>query len=149
MRQTSYSNPFRYGGTYCPNVLLRCVDPRFHASLEQALPLWLTPLSGSGRFASMALPGGARALLDPTSQPVVLEALETAIRALESNRLIIANHADCRAYGGSEQRGRPHEEEAFHAEQLRQAREIVQAAYPRVEVLLLYQDWESIAEVEG
>lgn len=147
MRQVTYSNPFRYRGTYCPNMLLRCLDPRFHAALEGALPPWLTQWSGSSAFASMALPGAARALLDPVSRPVVLEALETAIAALEANRLVIANHVDCRAYGGSERLGSPAAEAAFHVEQLQLARQVVNEAYPRLEVVLLYQDWETIREV--
>jgi len=148
MRHINYTNPHRYRGAYCPNILLRCIDPRFHAALEAALPARLTQLSGSGAFASMALPGGARAILDPQSRPVVFEALDLAIRALEANRLIIADHVDCRAHGGSDAHGHARDEEQFHVEQLRQAREVVKEAYPRLEVLLLYVDWDRIVEVE-
>lgn len=149
MPQTSYTNPFRYQGTHYANVLLRCIDPRFHAALEQALAPRLLQVSGSSAFASMALPGGAKAILDPTVRPVVFQALDMAIRALEANRLIIANHVDCRAYGGSEQHGDPQDEARFHLEQLRQARRVVQEAYPRLEVMLIYVDWDKITEIEG
>jgi hypothetical protein len=148
MRQISYTNPFRYQGA-CPNILLRCIDPRFHAALEQALPEALLQMSGSGAFASLGLPGGAKALLDPETRPVVFQALDLAIEALRAHRVLIADHVDCRANGGSERHGSPPAEAQFHGEQLREAREIVHAAYPRLEIVLLWQDWESITEVEG
>lgn len=147
MRRADYTNEFRYRGSYCPNILLRCIDPRFHAALEAALPQWLTQLSGSGAFASMALPGGAAAILDPAARPVVFRSLDLAIRALEANRLIIADHIDCRAHGGSDVHAGPWAEEQFHQEQLRKAREVIRETYPRLEVMLIYQDWESIREV--
>jgi sugar/nucleoside kinase (ribokinase family) len=149
MRQASYTNPFRSEGHHCPNVLLRCLDPRFHAALAEVLPTWLLEVSGSRKFASMALPGGAKAILDPPTRPVLFEALDTAIRALAANHLIIANHVDCRACGGSEEHGSPQDEEQFHLEQLRQAREVVKEAYPRLGVMLVYVSWESIREVEA
>ena len=148
MRQVSYTNSLRYQGS-CPSLLLRCIDPRFHAALEQVLPQWLVQMSGSGVFASMALPGGAKAILDPAVRPVALQALDVAVQHLGVTTLLIANHADCLAYGGSARHAGAQEEARFHAEQLRQAREAVKEAYPRLEVVLLFQDWESIAEVEG
>lgn len=147
MRQASYTNQLRYRGRYCPNILLRCIDPRFHAALEGTLPAWLTELSGSGAFASMALPGGAAAIVDPAVRPVVFQSLDLAIKALEANRLIISDHIDCRAHGGSEQHASPQAEEQFHVEQLHKAREVIKETYPRLEVMLIYQDWESIREV--
>jgi hypothetical protein len=147
MRQISYVNPSRYQGS-CPNILLRCLDPRFHAALDGVLPQWLLEMSGSGAFACMALPGGAKAILDPESRPVVFRALDLAIATLKADRLIIANHRDCLACGGSTQHATPQEEAEFHAVQLQQAREAMLEVYPRLQVVLVFQDWESIREVE-
>jgi hypothetical protein len=148
MWRVSYSNPYRYQDT-CPNVLLRCVDPRCHAPLEEVLSPWLLEKSGSRAFASMALPGGAKALLDPASQTVVMEALAFTVTRLQAHRLVIADHRDCRACGGSERWADAPAELAFHTEQLREARAVVQAEFPRLEIVLVYQDWETITEVEA
>jgi hypothetical protein len=148
MRQVSYANALRYQST-CPSLLLRCLDPRFHAALEQALPQWLAEVTGSGSFASLALPGGAKAVLDPATRPVVFQALDLAIQSLGTTLVVIADHVDCRAYGGSAQHADLGAEARFHAEQLRQARAALQETYPRLAIVLVWQDWESITEVEG
>jgi len=148
MRQTGYINPFRCQGHHCPNVLLRCLDPRFHAALAEALPAWLVEISGSRGFASLGLPGGAQAILDPAVRPVVFQALEITIDRLGATGLVIADHVDCRACGGSERHGSPQDEERFHLDQLRQARQVVKEAYPGLATMLIYVDWDKITELQ-
>lgn len=147
MRQKICDIPVPCRKARCEAVLLRCIDPRFHRPLEEMLGPWLLASAGSAEFASMALPGAARALVDPTSRPVLLQALELATGLLEASRLVIANHADCGMYGGSGVHDNPDEETHFHAEQLRQAAAVVRDAYPHLQVVLLYQDWDGVHEV--
>ena len=149
MRETSYNNPFRLGSLYCPNVLVRCADFRFHGALEATLAWPFIPMGGGHSFASVGVPGGSRAIIDEDARKVVFAALDIALKRHEANRVIIADHLDCAAYGGSDLHQDPEEEERFHLGKLREAYRIVKAAYPRLEVVLLYQDWERIKEVEA
>lgn len=148
MRRLQYLNPFAGSGRYCPNVLLSCVDPRFHRFLEEALGQLFIPLGGLHEFASIAIPGAARAAVDERLRPVLFEALDIVISRHDANRLIIANHVDCGAYGGSEAFGGPEQERAFHLDQLQEAASVVRRQYPRLEVVRLYQDWSDITQVD-
>lgn len=148
MRKSSYTNLSRYRGHACANILLRCMDGRFHTALEEIVAQWFMERSGSRGFASIGLPGGVKALLDPARQGFALEAIGVAVSCLGATRIALANHADCRAYGGSETHPDPEREKQFHVAQLHQAREVVLAHYPQLEVMLLYQDWEAVEEIE-
>ena len=147
MREITYDNPFKLKGLYCPNVLVRCVDVRFHGSLERALSQAFIPMGGVTDFLSVGVPGASKAILDAASRPLVSAAIDIALRRHDANRLIIADHIDCAAYGGSDQHQSREDEERFHAQRLREALEIIKSAYPRLETVLLYQDWETIKEI--
>lgn len=148
MRQVTYDNAFRTRGLYCPNVLLRCVDVRFHGGLEKALAQSFIPMGGLNEFISVGMPGGSRAVLEEPACSVVFNALDIALRRHDANRLIIADHRDCAAYGGSDLHYSAEEERTFHLEKLREAGRIAQASYPRLEVVLLYQDWDTITQID-
>lgn len=148
MREITYSNPSKYRGLYCPNVLARCVDVRFYASLERVLTQSsFIPMGGVNDFISMGVPGGSKAIIDAPTRPIVSAAVDIAIRRHDANRLIIADHIDCAAYGGSDRHANAAEEACFHADRLREAMAIMQAAYPRLEIVSVYQDWETIREI--
>jgi len=54
-------------------------------------------------------------------------------------KIVIVNHADCGAYGGSKQfNGDLEAEQRFHEGELRKAKEKILAQYPGKEVILVY-----------
>jgi len=79
---------------------------------------------------------------------MILDALELAIGLHGVSRLIIVDHVDCGAYGGSKQFDSAEEERRFHGERLHEAREVVADAQPEIEIVLLYQDHDGLSPIE-
>ena len=129
----------------CENMVVRCMDYRFHA----ALPELLAEHFGVESFEhdSPGGCGGSKALIDERPRKMILEALELAVSLHGVRRLVIVDHVDCGAYGGSERFDGAEEERVFHEERLREAREIAADAQPDAEVVLFYQDREGIHPV--
>lgn len=130
----------------CENVVVRCMDFRFHADL----PALLAEHFGVECFEydSPGGCGGAMSLIDDVSRELILNALDLAISLHGVRRLVIVNHVDCGAYGGSERFGAPAAERDFHAGQLREARDIALQRHRDLEVVLFFQDEQGISVVE-
>jgi carbonic anhydrase len=130
----------------CENMVVRCMDYRFHAEL----PALLAEHFGEECFAydSPGGCGGSKALIDERPREIILEALDLGVSLHGVRRFIIVDHVDCGAYGGSERFSDTEAERQFHIERLCEAREIVAEAQPDVEVVLFYQDTEGISPIE-
>ena len=149
MRQMTYSNTFRTQGLYCRDVLIRCMDFRFHAALEQGLRDLLAYEGGFECFDSPgAGGGGSKAIIDERSREVVFAALNLAMEKHEASRIVVADHIDCAAYGGSGLHQDAAAEERFHAERLQEAYDILRETYPSLQIVPVYQDWETIKQVD-
>lgn len=130
----------------CENVVVRCMDYRFHAQL----PALLSAHFGVERFeydSPGVGAGGSLSLIDERSRALVLEAVQRAVALHGVKRLIIVDHIDCGAWGGSERFDNPEEEQHFHAARLREAREIASDACPELEIVLFYQDREGVTRI--
>lgn len=129
----------------CDNIVIRCMDFRFHAKL----PRLLADHFNVERFDhdSPGGCGGSLSLLDEATRQQVLNALELAISLHGVKRLVIVDHVDCGAYGGSARFCDAEAERQFHAERLREAREIVCRSHPELAVVLLYQDFDGLSAV--
>jgi len=124
-------------------LVIRCMDFRFHEYLEANLEKLLGKRSqffdspGAGG-------GGSRSIIDETSRKVVFNAVDIGQEKHGIKRIVIADHIDCGAYGGSGKFSGEVEEEKFHKEQLRLAKEIMAKKYPSLEIVIIYQDWDKI-----
>lgn len=148
MHEQVYDNPYRDGPADCPNVLLRCVDFRFHGTLEVAVAAHLTAAGERSDFISLGVPGGSWSLLHDDTRGAILSALDIAQQRYQSYRVLIADHVDCGAYGGSGAHASLEAEQAYHYARLREARQLLLEMHPELSVMLLYQDWERIAWLE-
>ncbi len=130
----------------CDNMVVRCMDFRFHGQL----PALLAAHYGVERFDhdSPGGCGGAMSLIDGFSRYVILHALGLAISLHGVRRLIIVDHVDCGACGGSERFSDLEAERLFHVQRLREAREIALQRHPDLEVALFFQDERGISVVE-
>jgi hypothetical protein len=111
-------------------IVLTCIDFRFRKAVQKFLEedLNLTDFDLKGDA------GGAKELL--TDGPVkdwIMRNFQIAFDLHEVNRVILINHTDCGAYGGSKLHGSVEEEKKFHEEQLKQAVAVVRAVYPNKE----------------
>lgn len=139
MRTLSYANLHRCGARNCENLVLMCMDFRFHRQIADLLSS-----AGYGSFDVLALPGASKAVADEGTCGAFLAALDTAITLHGIKRVMIIDHVDCGAYGGSSSFGSFEEEEEFHMEALRQAGEVIRDTHPSVEVVGAYMDWSSL-----
>jgi hypothetical protein len=121
------------------------MDFRFHKQLDQLLDELYSEEGGFGDFDSPGPAGGAsKAIVDESSRPVVFAAIDIACDKHQIKRVLIVDHIDCGAYGGSSRFQNEDEEAKFHLGELRKAREILGEKYPDLAITLLYQDWEKL-----
>lgn len=130
----------------CENLVIRCMDYRFHADL----PARLAAHFGVECFAydSPGGCGGSKSLIDERPREMMLEALDLGVSLHGVKRLVIVDHVDCGAYGGSGQFDSPEVERQFHVERLREARQIAAEAQPEIEIVLFYQDHEGLSMIQ-
>jgi len=149
MKEIEIKNPYQDKGHYCKNLLIRCMDFRFHRQLDDTLDRLFSDEGGFGDYDSPGVAGGgSKAVIDPESQPTVFLAIDIAKEKHGIERIVIVDHIDCGAYGGSSKFGDSVEEEKFHREKLREAKKIIKNNYPSLKIILLYQDFESIKNIE-
>ena len=117
---------------HCSAVVVACIDFRFWASIVDYIKNDLNIKD----FDLIALPGAAKAI-NEEGDNAALRAASISFNLHQSEKLIIVNHWDCGAYGGSGQFASAEAEKAFHGTALRQARDRVLAAHPDKEVIML------------
>jgi len=141
----SYQNKFKDQGHQCQSLVIRCMDFRFHRQLDQLLDELYSEEGGFGDYDSPGPAGGAsKAIVDEASRPVVFSAIDIAKDKHQIKRILIIDHIDCGAYGGSSRFSTPEEEGMFHMGELNKAKDILTTKYPSLEVVTLYQDWDSL-----
>jgi carbonic anhydrase len=86
------------------------------------------------------LPGAAKAINDCLSEvDVAMKCIGVPCDLHHVEKIVIVNHADCGAYGGSMQfNGDTEAEQNFHEGELKKAKEKILAQYPGKEVILAY-----------
>lgn len=122
------------------------MDFRFHAELPRLLAAHFDV--ECFHYDSPGGCGGSKSLIDEPARSMILETLELAVELHGVTRLIVVDHIDCGAWGGSEAFDDEDAERSFHVERLKEAREIVREQHPDLEIVLFYQDWEGISQVE-
>lgn len=118
----------------CDVLVLSCIDFRFHQLLLEYVRRDL----GVSRFDLVALAGGAKNLATPTKEwyeEAVLDNIGIAVRLHGIKRVVLTNHMDCGAYGGSEKFAASTEEIVFHEAELRKAEAKIREKFPDLEAI--------------
>lgn len=113
------------------SVVLLCIDYRFW---PQALPLLEEKY---GAFDLIEMAGASKSLVSPLENEdrvTLLENISISISLHHPERLILTNHTDCGAYGGSAHFNSHIEEIAFHKSELAKAKEIATAKFPELNI---------------
>lgn len=111
------------------SIVLSCIDYRFW---PQALPLLQQKY---GDFDLIEMAGACKNLtspLDKDDKITLLENIETSIKLHGSQAIILTNHLDCGAYGGSVKFASPKEEIEFHEYELEKSKAIIQDKFPHL-----------------
>jgi hypothetical protein len=114
------------------SVLVMCIDYRFW---PHALPVFQKKY---GVFDLIEMAGGAKSLVSPLEiedKITLFENIEISINLHNSKQLILTNHIDCGAYGGSKNFNSHKEEIIFHENELRQVKIIAQNKFPKLKIL--------------
>jgi hypothetical protein len=141
-----YENPHRGVLHLCDVVVLHCLDWRFHGYLDGLLP---QVVGGAAAWDRLALPGASRAVLEEVTRPGVMAGVQAAMLKHGVTRIVVVDHVDCAAWGGSVIHADPQAEAEFHAARLAEAAQVLRKAWPNLRTLTLYQDWECLRVVGG
>lgn len=109
------------------SIVLSCIDYRFWpdglALLEKKY----------GEFDLIELAGGSKNLASPSQEAdrtAVLESIKVSVDLHGAKKIILTNHVDCGAYGGSNNFNSIEEEIDFHKIELQKAADIVSESFP-------------------
>lgn len=129
--------PFKFKNIHhCEAVVLTCIDFRFWretlAYIESEL--------GLKSFDFPSLPGAAKAVNDcKNDEEITLKCISVPRDLHQAKKLVIVNHQDCGAYGGSQAfNGDSAAEESFHKQELKKAKEKMGAKYSDLSIVLVY-----------
>lgn len=145
MKEIKYLNKFKGKGHHCDNLVINCMDFRFHEALESHLEEFFQYKVFT--YDSTGSVGGSFSVIDEETRETVFEAIDIAVEKHEIERIIIVDHIDCGGYGGSGRHTDEDMEREFHSAKLREAYKIVKESFPSLDIVLLYQDWETIEEI--
>lgn len=113
------------------SVVVSCIDYRFWPdSLEIFEKKY-------GKFDLIELAGGAKNLSSPTEEAdseTLLENIGISVKLHNASRVILVNHLDCGAYGGSKKFEGYKQELDFHRVELEKAKQIIMGKFPALEV---------------
>ena len=113
------------------SIVLLCIDYRFW---PQALPLLEKKY---GDFDLIEIAGSSKNLTSPLEKEdktALLENIGISIKLHNPHKIILTNHLDCGAYGGSKMFKSEDEEIAFHKKELIAAKEVVSKKFPELVV---------------
>ena len=120
----------------CEAVVLTCIDFRFWRETVEFVEKEL----GIKDFDFPSLPGSAKAINDCLEEDdLAFNCVSVSCDLHHAKKVVIVNHEDCGAYGGSAKFGGDQEkEQKFHEEELRKARKKLIDKYPGKEYVLLF-----------
>ena len=113
------------------SIVVSCIDYRFW---PQALPLLKDKY---GDFDLIEIAGSSKSLTSPLEEEdktTLLENIGISIRLHNPQKIILTNHIDCGAYGGSKNFKSQEEEIIFHRKELVKAKETVKERFPQLPV---------------
>lgn len=128
---------FKYRDIHsCDAVVLACIDFRFWKETMKFVEEEL----GIKSYDFPKMPGAAKAINECQNEvDVPMKCIGVPCNLHHVEKIVIVNHADCGAYGGSKEfKGDLKAEQRFHEGELRLAKEKILAKYPGKEVILAY-----------
>jgi hypothetical protein len=128
--------PFKFKNIHaCEAVVLCCIDFRFWRESLQFVENEL----GIKSFDFPSLPGAAKAINECVDNDITMQCVSVPCDLHHAKKLVIVNHQDCGAYGGSKIfNGDEAAEQNFHEAELRKAKEKVLVKYSDLKIILVY-----------
>ena len=134
--------PFKHNGIHdCDAAVLACIDFRFRDALLQFIKdHW----EGIKHFDFPSIPGGVKALNEGSN--LAWRCLSVPYELHNVNVMILVNHTDCGAYGGSSNFSTHEEEVAFHRDALLESKKKAEERFctnpdKEVVVITILAEW--------
>ena len=118
---------------YCKALIIHCIDFRFGKAIKK----YLEDENLLGDVDIVSVAGAVKNLVDPKEQGDVefmTRQVEISSRLHQISQVILMNHTDCGAYGGSEAFENKNAEYEKHTNDIQKAKEIIIAKFPNLEV---------------
>lgn len=123
--------------------MLTCIDFRFWRETLEFVEKEL----GLETFDFPSLPGSAKAVNECLAEAdLAMQCISVPCQLHEAKKIVIVNHEDCGAYGGSGKFVTREEEQKFHEEELKKAEEKILQSFPEREVILVYAKLDEAKE---
>ena len=116
----------------CTSLLMHCMDFRFGKKMKEFMEQ--NNLMGDADLVSIA--GAAKNIVNPETQAFTLRQIEISKSLHAMKKVHLMNHTDCGAYGGKAAFADEPAEYAKLTGDLKEARDIVKAKFPDLEVAL-------------
>jgi hypothetical protein len=117
----------------CEAVVLCCIDFRFWKETAEFVEKEL----GLKSYDFPSLPGSAKAINE--CNDLANSCISVPCDLHHVQKIVVVNHQDCGAYGGSKVfNGDSGIEQKFHEEELKKAKAKILEKYPEKEVILVY-----------
>lgn len=120
----------------CEAVILACIDFRFWKETARFVEEKL----GIKSYDFPKMPGAAKAINECADDAdIAMKCIGVPCDLHHVKKIVVVNHADCGAYGGSAKWGGDIEaEQKFHEAELRKAKEKISSKYSSKKVILVY-----------
>jgi carbonic anhydrase len=121
----------------CHDCVIYCMDWRLspgQADLDKLLVESGIVQPGLDR---VIVGGAAKNLASPTNQAdidFILRQIDISDRLHHVKKVVLINHSDCGAYGGSDKFATTEDEIRFHGEELMKAAKVIREKFPHLEV---------------
>lgn len=133
--------PFKFPQSHhCSAGVVHCEDFRFWHQLHE----FLKTKYDLDFFDLVSLAGGGGAVVAcnlDNPEDITTKSINVPFALHGADTLIVFNHRDCGAFGGSAKFNQNHDQEqAFHFDQLRQAKTKLSQKYPDKTIITVYAD---------
>lgn len=121
----------------CKALVLTCIDFRFQQAIEQ----FLKNAGMEGTADRVAVAGAAKSLVtpeQPRDREFLLQQIEIAANLHHISEVVIMQHEDCGAYGGSSKFDSPASEREYHREVMKDAKQRIQEKFSTLTVTFAY-----------
>lgn len=129
--------PYKYlykGIHSCEAAVAACMDFRFWKETADFVEKELEIKT----FDLATRPGGVRALNETETATKALKPFEISSELHHIKKIVLVNHEDCGAYGGSKKFENKKEEEEFHKNELKKAAGILKKKYKEHQIITVY-----------
>ncbi|GMU28629.1 MAG: hypothetical protein AMXMBFR17_21690 [Candidatus Jettenia caeni] len=125
----------------CNTLVISCVDFRFVSFIR----VFLTEnLKIKDDYDHIAIPGSVTDIIRPETQKITFDKIDILLNLHHVNHLVLIEHKDCGAYGGSKYFDSDEKETEVLSNGLRRVRDILNEKYPNLKIDLFLASLKNV-----